>query len=446
MNRTSRYFNPLQVALFGGLVVTTATLALLGPGLSRSVRAALQDSPKTVVDEAWQLVNQYYVDGTFNQVDWQATRLKLLSKSYTSRQQAYDALRDALKQLNDPYTRFMDPDEYVSLTTQTSGELSGIGIRLGTDEKTKALTVVEPIEGSPALKAGVQAGDKILAIDGKSTAKMSIEDASALIRGKAGTKLTLRLVRKGKASFDLPITRALIELPTVRYAVNREGKNRLGYIRLNEFNAHATTQIRQAIQKLEAQNVNAFVLDLRGNPGGLLQASVDISRMWLDKGLIVRTVDRQGNNDKIAADHTSLTRLPLVVLVDGNSASSSEILTGALKDNHRAMVVGSTTFGKALVQSVHNLSDGSGLAVTIAHYYTPNGTDISHKGIAPDIQVNLTDAQRQALIANPARVATLADPQYAKAVATLEKTILAKPKEANRAAIPLTSSKETSAR
>lgn len=416
------YFS--QALFCGGLAAVTAVVSLVGPGLTRSVRAALQDSPKTVLDEAWQIVNREYVDGTFNQVDWQSTRQTLLNKNYSSREQAYTALRTALEKLQDPYTRFMDPKQYEALSNQTSGELSGVGMRLELDEKTKALTVVEPIENSPALKAGIQSGDQILAVDDKPTQGMNVEKASELIRGDVGTKVKLRVRRQGREDFDLSITRARIELPTVRYSLQQEGKNRIGYIRLNEFSAHAAEQMRRAIKDLSTQKVDAFVLDLRGNPGGLLQASIDISRMWMNAGSIVRTVDRQGNSEEIAANRTALTNLPLAVLVDGNSASSSEILTGALKDNKRAVIVGSQTFGKALVQSVHTLSDGSGLAVTIAHYYTPNGTDISHKGITPDILADLNESQRQTLSSNPKLIGTKEDPQYARAVTVLQTTAL----------------------
>jgi len=426
MNRSSHRFYPLQTALLGGMVVATATLALISPVLNRSVRAAWQDSPKAVVDEAWQIVHREYVDGTFNQVNWQTVRQQLLNQNYTSREQAYQSLRQALKQLNDPYTRFLAPDEFTALTTQTSGELSGIGIRMELNPQTQVLTIVEPIAESPAAKAGVEAGDQILAIDGQSTAGMTIEEASAMIRGRLGTPVTLQLRRRGRAAFNLKLRRARIELPTVTYTLKQEGGNKIGYIRLNEFNANAAGQTRQAIQRLESQQVDAFVLDLRGNPGGLLQASIEISRMWLDKGLIVRTVDRQGHNDRIRATNSALTKRPLAILVDGNSASSSEILTGALKDNHRATVVGSKTFGKALVQSVHGLADGSGLAVTIAHYYTPQGTDISHRGIIPDVPVSLTEAQRQQLSMNPDLIATPSDPQYRQAVKTLQKNALQK--------------------
>ncbi|HEY9847692.1 MAG TPA: S41 family peptidase, partial [Candidatus Caenarcaniphilales bacterium] len=284
----------LQLLVFGGVFMTTTTLALLGPGLSRSGRAALQESPKTVVDEAWQIVNREYVDGTFNQVDWQAVRHTLLRNNYTSRQQAYQAIRQALKQLNDPYTRFMDAQQYRALTTQTSGEVSGIGVRMAVNQQTKVLTVVEAIANSPAFKAGLKPGDQILVIDGKPTKGMSIEAASELIRGEVGTAITLQVARN-QARFKLKLTRNVIEVPTVRYAVKQEAKDRIGYLRLNEFNAHAESQMRQAIQHLKAQQVDAFVLDLRGNPGGLLQASVEIARMWIDQGAIVRTVGRKGN-------------------------------------------------------------------------------------------------------------------------------------------------------
>ncbi|MBD2091195.1 S41 family peptidase [Microcoleus sp. FACHB-1515] len=414
----------LQAALFSGAIATTAAISLLTPTFSHSARAELQDSPKAVLDEAWQIVNREYVDTTFNQVDWQAVRQELLDRNYSSQEEAYDALRAALERLDDPYTRFMDPQQYDALTRQTRGELSGVGIRLQAEEETGNLTVVEPIPNSPAAAAGIRVGDRILAIDGRSTQGMSVEEASSLIRGEAGTDITLRIDRDS-SSFDLSLVRARIELPTVRYTLNQEGNTRVGYIRLSEFSDHAAEQMRQAIEDLEQQNVDGFVLDLRGNPGGLLSASIEISRLWLDNGAIVRRVNRNGASNEMTADHTAITDLPLTVLVDGSSASSSEILTGALKDNGRATIVGTTTFGKALVQSVHPLSDGSGLAVTIEHYYTPNGSDISHRGISPDVEIALTDAQRQQLVSHQDQIGTTADPQYVGAVTALRTAIAA---------------------
>ncbi|MBR8834014.1 MAG: S41 family peptidase [Stigonema ocellatum SAG 48.90 = DSM 106950] len=422
MNQSAKSYSPWQVALIGGAIATTATFSVFGATWCRSVRAALQDSPKAIVDQVWQLVNREYVDGKFNQQDWQATRQSLLNQDYTNRDQAYNAIREALKKLGDPYTRFMDPKQYESLTNQTSGEVSGIGIRMEENEKTKRLTVVEAIENSPALKAGIRAGDQILAIDGKPTQQMKVEDASKLIRGKAGTIVTLRLGRNGQSAFDLKLTRASIEVPTVRYTLKQESNRRIGYIRLREFSAHAADQMRRAIRDLNGKQVDGFVLDLRGNPGGLLQSSIEIARMWLENGAIVRTVDRVGTSEETKANNTAITKRPLAILVDNNSASASEILTGALKDNKRAVVVGSQTFGKALVQSVHELPDGSGVAITIAHYYTPKGTDINHKGITPDIKIDLTEAQQRQLAANPNLVGTPNDPQYARALAVLSST------------------------
>ncbi len=419
MNQSAKSYSPLQVALIGSAIATTATISVFGPTWCRSVHAALQDSPKAIVDQVWQLVNREYVDSTYNQQDWQATRQSLLNKNYANREEAYTAIREALKKLGDPYTRFMDPKQYESLTNQTSGEVSGIGIRMEQNEKTKRLTVVEAIENSPALKAGIKAGDQILAIDGKPTQQMKVEDASKLIRGKAGTFVTLRLGRNGQSTFDLKLTRASIEVPTVRYTLRQENNRRIGYIRMREFSAHAAEQMRRAIRDLNGKQVDGFVLDLRSNPGGLLQSSIEIARMWYDNGGIVRTVDRVGGSEETKANNTALTKRPLAVLVDGNSASASEILTGALKDNQRAVVVGSQTFGKALVQSVHELADGSGVAITIAHYFTPKGTDINHKGITPDIKVDLTETQQRQLANNPDLVGTSNDPQYARALAVL---------------------------
>ncbi|HBB34982.1 MAG TPA: peptidase S41 [Cyanobacteria bacterium UBA8803] len=413
--------------LFTGAIATTVTMSVFAPIGGRSVFAALQDSPKNIVDEVWQIVNREYVDHTFNQVNWQATRQQLLSKNYTSKEQAYEAIRQALEPLGDPYTRFLDPEQFQALTSQTAGELSGVGIRIGIQDETKMLMVVEPIENSPAFKANIKAGDQIVAIDGKSAQGMSVEEASALIRGEVGTSVTLQLSRQGKGIFDITLTRAQIELPSVHSSLKQEGQLRVGYISLDEFSSHAAEQMQRAIQNLNTQNVDGYVLDLRGNPGGLLHASIEIARMWVPNGEIVHTVDRKGGQQKFSANQTALTQLPLVVLVDGNSASASEILTGALKDNKRATVVGSRTFGKAVVQSVHSLSDGSGLAVTISRYYPPSGTDINHKGIAPDIKIDLTQEQEQRLANQPnLRATSNDDPQYKQAIAVLETNVLAR--------------------
>lgn len=419
MKQSAKPNSKLQVAFVSGIIATSATFSGFGLAWCHSVKAALKDSPKATVDQVWQLVHRDYVDSSFNQQDWQTVRRRLLSKNYSSREEAYTEIRKVLESLEDPYTRFMDQSQYQSLTTQTSGEISGIGIRMKFDDTTKRLTIVEALDNSPAKQGGIKAGDEILAIDGKPTRQMNSEEASKLIRGKVGTVITLQLGRKGEKYFNLQLTRATIEVPSVNYTLRQEGKRRIGYIRLGEFSAHAAEQMQKAIANLEAQKVDGFVLDLRGNPGGYLHASIEIANMWLDDGDIVRTVFRQGGSKQSQADPLTLTNKPLAVLVDNKSASASEILTGALKDNNRAVVIGTKTFGKALVQSVHGLGDGSGVAITTAHYYTPKGTDINQKGISPDINLDLTNSQRRQLATNPNLLGTMEDPYYNRALRAL---------------------------
>lgn len=415
-------YSSRTIKLFIAFTVTY----LLVPQNNSSVSAALEESPKTVVDEVWQIVNSEFVDPEFNHVDWKIQRQELLQKEYNNQKSAYLAIRKSLKDLGDPYTRFLNPEEYEELTSQTSGELSGIGIRLGVDKKTSKLTVVEPIPNSPASKVGLKAGDHITSIDGKPTKSMSLEQASAEIKGKIGTEVKLEISRQDKPPFKVSIARAQIELPSISYTLNREKDSKVGYIKLDEFSSHAAAQMQQAIKELSAKDASGFILDLRGNPGGLLFSSVEIARMWMEKGAIVSTIDRKGGNDKFAANGKSLTDLPLVVLVDGYSASASEILAGALKENKRAKLVGSRTYGKGTVQQVHALSDGSGLAVTIAHYYPPSGIDINKKGIAPDIRVDLNRKQQTDLGTNPSLIGTEADPQYSRAVAILKDESISK--------------------
>ena len=399
---------------------TGACLTTLLPIFASSSLAAFKDSPKAVADEAWQIVNREYVDGTFNRLDWQKIRMELLKRNYSSRQEAYAAIRSTLKKLGDPYTRFMDPQQFQSLNNQTSGEMSGVGIRLEANPRTQQLVVAEAIDNSPAAKAGIKTGDVIVAIDGKSTKNMNLEGAISLIRGEIGKSITLKIARGSKSPFDIPLTRAQIEVSSVFSEAKQEGNLKVGYIRLSEFSSHSSEQMQKAIKDLNRKQVSAYVLDMRGNPGGLLQASVEIARMWLDNGTIVKTVDRKGGNEDFRAVQGALTQLPMAVLVDGNSASASEILAGALKDNRRAQIVGAQTFGKALVQSVHSLSDGSGMAVTVAHYYTPNGTDIGHKGVTPDVKVDLSSMEQRSLSDSPALMGSTQDPQYQRAISVLQ--------------------------
>jgi carboxyl-terminal processing protease len=384
---------------------------------------SITDSPKEVLDQAWQIVFRDYLDttGKYSPQQWRDMRRDLLAKSYGSPKDAYEAIRGMLATLDDPYTRFLDPREFKEMQIDTSGELSGVGIQLSLDKDTKELIVVSPIEGSPASRAGVQPKDVITAIDGRSTKGMGTEDAVKLIRGKSGTDVTLTLRRKGE-SLDVTLTRALIEIHAVDHQINTTGDGtKVGYIRLKQFNANASKDMRSALQELEKEGVSGYVLDLRSNPGGLLMASVEIARQLLNEGIIVSTKTRDGIQDVKRANGRALTSRPIVVLVNEGSASASEILSGALQDNDRAVLVGQKTFGKGLVQSVRGLSDGSGMTVTIAKYLTPRNHDIHKHGIDPDVDVELSEKEIQNLTLED--LGTRKDGQYRVAENTLVKEI-----------------------
>ena len=413
------------------VAVTAVTLTGAGLQLSRG-QAFFQDSPKELIDEVWQLIDRTYVDATFNQVDWRAVRQDYLERSYQDQDDAYVAIREMLDQLDDPYTRFMDPREFRDMQIDTSGELTGVGIQLTQDEETDELIVVSPIEDTPAFEAGVLAQDVIVEIDGQSTEGMNVNDAVNLIRGPVGTEITLT-IRRGEQELDFQLRRDLIEIHPVRYSLQETETGDVGYIRLTQFSANAAQEMEEAIQDLQNQGVSGYVLDLRSNPGGLLYSSIDIARMWLDEGGIVSTVNRQGVSDREVANGTALTDLPLVVLVDGGSASASEILSGALQDNERATLVGTQTFGKGLVQSVRGLGDGSGIAVTVAKYLTPNGRDINQEGIEPDVIVELTEEQIEVLFNDRTLIGTDRDPQFSQALEILSDQMTAqrRPTQAN---------------
>lgn len=410
--------------VLGTTVVAATAVMVTGAGLHLSQsQAFFQESPRELIDEVWQLIDRTYVDATFNQNDWQAVRQEYLGREYGDRQQAYVAIREMLEKLDDPYTRFMDPEQFRDMQIDTSGELTGVGIQLSQDEESKELVVVAPIEDTPASQAGVLAKDIITKIDGQSTQGMDVNAAVGLIRGPVGSEVTLTL-RRGTEELEFKLERARIEIHPVKYTLQTtQSAGEVGYVRLNQFSANAADEMREAIQDLEQKGATGYILDLRSNPGGLLYASIDIARMWMQDGVIVSTVDRQGVSERERANNTALTDKPLVILVDGGSASASEILSGALQDNKRALLVGSKTFGKGLVQSVRGLGDGSGLAVTVAKYLTPSGRDINHEGIAPDVVLDLTDEQRETLSQNRDQIGTSADPQYVKSLEILAQQV-----------------------
>ena len=414
---------PLLLILGLGGVTTAITLGAPGFTLPSASGGSISDSPKEVIDQVWQIVYRDYLDssGDYDELSWRQLRRDLLKKSFAGSAESYEAIRGMLASLNDPYTRFLDPKQFKEMRIDTSGELMGVGIQLSLDKATKELVVVSPIEGTPASRAGVQSKDVIVSIDGKSTEGMNTEDAVKLIRGPEGSAVILGL-RRGDELIDVPLTRARIEINAVSYKLNTtRDQHKVGYIRLKQFNANAAKEMREAAKALEAQDVDGYILDLRGNPGGLLEASIDIARQWLNEGIIVSTRTREGIRDVRRAAGRAITDKPLVVLIDQGSASASEILSGSLQDNGRAQLVGQKTFGKGLVQAVRGLSDGSGLTVTIAKYLTPKGTDIHKNGIEPDIKSEMSEQQLKGFTIE--KLGTSQDSQYIDAKNELIKKI-----------------------
>ncbi len=338
------------------------------------------------------------------------------------RDETYQAIEEMLALLDDPFTRLLRPEQYHSLQVNTSGELSGVGLQINIDPETKLVEVISPLAGSPAEAAGIEPRDYILEIDGVDTKTLTLDEAAARMRGAIGTKVFLSVQshnRQPETIRNLNITRDRITLNPVTANLDNNSNKSIGYVRLNQFSANATKEVAHAVAQLEDKGAEAYILDLRNNPGGLLQAGVEIARLWLHEGTIVYTVNRQGTLGNFESNEPVITEAPLVILVNQGTASASEILSGALQDNERAVLVGEKTFGKGLIQSLFELPDGAGLAVTVAKYETPNHTDINKLGIQPDFVVSQEPITYD-------QIGTEADLQYQQAIKLLtEETIVA---------------------
>ncbi|MBM3464057.1 MAG: S41 family peptidase [Armatimonadetes bacterium] len=306
------------------------------------------------------------------------------------KQLSFAAIRAMLQTLDDPYTVFLDPEEYKSLIGQLNGvNFGGLGIYIELDEKNNnALTVVEPMEGTPAMEAGIKPRDVILEIGTKATAGMSLEDATRLLRGPVGTPVTLTIKRAGEKDLvKISLKRAIIQSKTLSYKILDSG---IGYIKLRVFGETANEDLDEAFRLFDRQNVKAYVLDLRNNGGGYITAALDVSSKFLPTGSRVVTVAERGQPEIVYNSRPNLRdNQPLVVLVNKYSASASEITAGALKDLHGAILLGEKTFGKGSVQKIFPLNDGSAVKITTAHYRTPSGQDIHKKGIAPDVSITM---------------------------------------------------------
>lgn len=336
-----------------------------------------------------------------------------VEKNLDDQKLVYGSIKGLLEALDDPYTRFMEPKAFSEMQIRMSGTYSGIGIYIGI--KNSHLTAISPIEGTPAYKAGIKAGDAIVKIEGNDTKDMALEQAVSMIRGPQGSKVTLAILRKGwKETKDFIIQRSKIKIEPLKA---KTLETNIAYIKLNTFeDLSAAKEFEKALRKFN--DAEGLIIDLRGNGGGLLQNAIEIGSMFIDRGMIVQTIDREGRREQLESTGRVLWRKPTVVLINEASASASEILAGALRDNKVATLVGSKSFGKASVQNVRRLSDGSALLVTIAKYQTPSGEDISKKGIAPDVEVTVPTEEAEAEIrAEPKEENDL---QLQKAISTLK--------------------------
>lgn len=303
------------------------------------------------------------------------------------------AIKGMFSGLEDPYSQYYTKDEFNRLKEQTSGSFVGIGIFISPSADDDYLTVISPIEGSPAEKSGIKAGDKILKVDGKAVSAKHSDEAIGMIKGKKGTSVELTLMRDGK-EFDAKVIREEIISKSIDSKMLEDG---IGYIQITSFSENTYKEFKKALDTLKNDKLNALVLDVRDNGGGLLNICKDIADELIGEGTIVYTKDNKGNTEYLKSDKKELG-IPMVILTNENSASASEILTGAIVDNKVGISIGTTTFGKGLVQSVRELNDGTGYKLTTAQYFTPNGDYINGKGIKPNIEEKDPEKQLEVAI------------------------------------------------
>ena len=384
----------MKKRLIYGALLTTLLLNLL-VGVQVYYVQGAQDGAKdepysnlALLSRVLELIRQDYVDA--DKVGYQDL--------------VYGALKGMVATL-DPHSEFMDKRKFEELKKDTEGAFGGVGITVTV--KDNVLTVVAPMEDTPGYKAGILAGDRIIRIDGKSTERMSLSDAVGKLRGKPGTKVSITIFRPSSSTTkDHELVRAEIKVGTVKDILGKTefqlSDNNIGYIRMTQFGEHTASDLERALEKLEEQGMKGLVLDLRGNPGGLLDQAVAVCEKFLPRGQLIVSTEGRGENQKTEYTAKGLKprskeKLPMVILVNGGSASASEIVSGCLQDLKRAVILGEQTFGKGSVQSILPLNEGAALRLTTAKYYTPNHWVIHEKGIKPDILVPMSDEEERSL-------------------------------------------------
>jgi carboxyl-terminal processing protease len=356
-----------------------------------------------VFSASFAIFNFSAIRATASNIDRTLDELKIVAEVFDYIHQNYVTERDTkslvygaahgMVRTLDPFSQFMEPEAHKEMQTETEGQFGGLGIRI--EMRDDWLTVMTPIPDTPAYRAGILPGDKIVKIEDSSTQGMSLQDAVAKLRGRPGTAVKITTVHDGsREAKEISLTREVIKIESVR---SRMLDNKIGYVQLIEFINRTDVEMDKALGKMQKDGMQGLVLDLRNNPGGLLNVAVNVAKEFLDSNkLIVYTEGRRADRVDYKADaHAPFAKIPMVILTNGGSASGSEIVAGALQDHHRALLAGTTTFGKASVQSVIPLSDGSGLRLTTAKYYTPLGRAIMRDektgkgGIAPDILIEV---------------------------------------------------------
>ncbi len=396
----------LALALVVVVVVTSSFFAGYGTALRAgatpaAAAPAVPGAPPAPVDkqfsifwEAWNLIDREFYD----------------RKALDAQKRTYGAIVGMVEALGDQHTSFATPEQSKVNEGDLRGSFDGIGVTV--EQIERFVVVVAPLPDSPGEKAGLRAGDVIVGIDGEKIEGITVTEAVSRIRGPRGTDVRLTIFRQGlQEPFEVSITRAEIKIASVSSEMKDDG---IAYIRITSFTENTANSLMDEIRKLQASNPRGYILDLRNDPGGLLEQSLSVSSVFQKDGVLLYEEDKDGKRITFSAKRMPVqVNQPLVVLVNRGSASASEIVAGAMKDTGRAKLVGQRTFGKGSVQTIHELSDGSTLRVTIAHFFTPGGADINTVGIEPDIAVELTDEDRKAG----------RDPQLETAISTLKASI-----------------------
>ncbi len=356
---------------------------------------ALSDGQELVL-ESWNIVNEaYFEPDKFDEIQWKKLRQQAIQKTILSSEDAYDAIEGMLLPLADPYTKLLKPDAYQAMKASNLGsEINGVGLQLGARKEDGEIVVISCINGSPAEDANISSGSVLIRVNGDSPKKIGLEATASMLRGENGSKVIIEIQAPGETTTEeVALERRSVDLRPVRTKRIRTDNHTLGYLRITQFSEVVPRQVEEALEELSEKEVEGIILDLRNNSGGLVSSGLAVANAFLSESPIVETKNREGITDPIPSNKETFFDGPLVTLVNKGTASASEILAGALQDNGRSQLLGDRTFGKGLIQTLTNLSDGSGLSVTVASYLTPSGRNIQNTGLEPDRYLDLPEPE-----------------------------------------------------